>query len=191
MAQNIYENNTLFYSDDFLDFCDNFEYYDGTNKLIKNCKDIFYNMLLLQGGYRLSFMIQPIDYKYSNAYANIIMKLLESYDNIDTKCHYEGTLVYLKINKKIIENHYDVGTSTKKLGFILSYPCFNHERENFPKFVSFNVYDEKGVHQLFANWYNDDGTEFYEATENFGLFLMNIHPCETFIEFNNKKRIYH
>ena len=59
--------------------------------------------------------------------------------------------ILLKKNINIFNKKYSK-FSEPVIGQLLSYPYYNHPWNN--KFISFNVVDENGEHDLFANWYN-------------------------------------
>lgn len=163
----------------FKDFCKNFTYIDGCDNMMTNCMSIYYNVQLVLDGYRLSFMIQPVDYKYSYSYTIIMTNLLKSYDIINTRCHSQGTLIFLKKNIKLINSIIDSENDEYALGRVLSYPCYKHTWNNM--FIRLSVRDKYGVHELMTNWYNDDGDILFKKKVNkWGKHLMNRYHCKVY-----------
>ena len=172
----------------FKDFCETYTYIDGCAIQQSNCMSIYYNIQLVFSEYRLSFMIQPIDYKYSNDYAKIILHMLNYYDRIDTKCHPQGTLIFLKKNLYLINSILDSSDDANNhntLGKVLSYPCYKHSWSN--TFISLYVKDRFGLHQLLANWYNDDDTIFLYIVEEWKEYLIDHFHCDV---YTVKKSVY-
>jgi hypothetical protein len=166
----------------FKDFCESFIHINGCDKEETNCMSVYYNLQLVLSKYRLSFLIQPIDYKYSNDYSALISNLLYYYDNIDTKCHPQGTLVFLKENLEMINNILDTSTTkndSTTLGLVLSYPYYDHEWTNH--FITLYVHDIYGNHTLLSNWYNDDGHLFESNMKEWINYLMEHHHCEPYV----------
>jgi hypothetical protein len=159
-------------------FCRDFSYTDGTNKQISNCMDIYYNTQLVLSGHRLAFMIQPIDYTYAIDYSYIIQNILDNHSQIETKCHYQGTLIFLKKNisliNSILESSNNINDS-ETLGQALSYPCYNHK--NYGRFINLYISDEYGRHQLIANYYNDDGSLFKNKIKEWVDYLLDNYVC--------------
>ncbi len=139
------------------DFCKKYEYIDGCDCIKKNCMSIYYNCVLILGKKRTSFLIQPIDYKNKTDFDNILIKVLEN-DEFTSKTHIQGVLIFNKNNSNYINmiletNSNSDNNDNKKLGLVLSYPCYNDKWTN--KFARFYVEDELGKHCLFANWCQD------------------------------------
>ena len=173
-------------SSKFKHFCEHFAYINGVNKPISNCMDIYYNIQLVLSKHRLSFMIQPIDYTYSSDYSKIMKNILEYYNDIDTKSHPQGTLIFLKENLMLINSILDSAkekNNSQILGQVLSYPCYNHI--NTKRFISLYINDKYGQHQLLANYYNDDGTIFKKGIKKWIDYLLDHFNCYTYISETN------
>lgn len=159
--------------------CENYSYTNGRGVMQNNILSIYYNLQLVLSGLRTSFMLQSIDFMYSSDYSKILFYILNNYKQINAGIHTQGTLIFLETNK---EKFYNCNRwDTKKLGEYLSYPLNNEPHNN--KFISFYVQDKFGIHQLFANWYNDDKYKlFIEKTLCFKEYLEKHFHCNCLCE---------
>ena len=170
----------------FKHFCGHFAHINGIEKSVSNCMSIYYNIQLVLSKHRISFMVQPIDYAYSADYSKIMQNILETHDTIDTKCHPQGTLIFLKENLTLINSILDSSkekNSNQTLGQVLSYPCYSHI--NMRRFISLYINDTYGKHQLLANYYNDDGTIFKNGVEKWANYLLDNYSCYPTIEIDD------
>ncbi len=166
---------------EFYNFCANFAYINGCEEERTNCLPIYYNTMLVMGNKRTSFMVQPVDYANISDYEKIVRKILE-FDNITCKKHIQGMLFFRTSNINFINMIIDSSPSNQKnLGYILSYPCYNHEWTNL--FANLCVEDLNGVHVLFANWCRKLET-FDSGTKDMREYLENNYNCKCFIESN-------
>jgi hypothetical protein len=178
---------------EFYNFCSNFTYVNGCDELVNNCLSVFYNLMLVLGKKRTSFLIQPIDYKNRQDY-DLIMENITKIDNLSTLSHQQGTLIFIKSNTNFINmvlktnsdnepNNKSNNEPNRKLGYILSYPCYNHEWTNtFARLCLI----EKNVNNrivLFANWCRNLST-FESGTKEMKEYLEKNFECKCFIESN-------
>lgn len=174
----------------FKHFCEHFTYINGIEQSVSNCMSVYYNIQLVLSKHRISFMVQPIDYTYAVDYSRIIQNILENYDMIDTKCHPQGTLIFLKENLTLINLILDSlqdKNDNQTLGQVLSYPCYSHI--NTRRFISLYINDAYGKHQLLANYYNDDGTIFKNGVKKWVNYLLDNYYCYATIEINDLSNI--
>jgi len=141
------------------DFCKNYSYKNGLGKTMKNSLHIYYNLQLVINDFRLSFLIQPIDYYYYSDFENFINTFITITKDLDIyfKSIGQGLLFYKLENHNIISSHKELSNkhNHKILGKILSYPCWDAEPTE-PRFISFMLFDKFGQYQLFTNWFNYD-----------------------------------
>ncbi len=172
---------------DFYIFCSNFKYINGCDENRTNCLSIFYNLMLVLGKKRTCFLIQPIDYKNPNDFKKIIEKI-EKFDNITQCNHLQGRLIYLKSNLNYVTMVLSSNpTCQKKLGFLLSYPCYNHEWTD--SFASFCIEDTNGLRIiLFSNWCRK--LEIFEnGIKQMGEYLKENFNCKYYIQTNIRNKI--
>lgn len=160
-------------------FCENYSHINGCGVLKSNILSVYYNLQLVLAGLRTSFMLQSIDFKFSSDYSKILFYILNNYKQINCNIHTQGTLIFLEKNK---DKFYNCNRwNTKKLGKYLSYPLYKEPPNN--KFISFYVKDKFGIHQLFANWYNDNNQElFIEKTLCYKDYLEKHFHCDCLCE---------
>ena len=172
----------------FFKFCQTFEYTNGLNERKYGCMSIFYNIMLVLNDKRLAMLIQDIDYnKDTNAFSKICSTVLSSFHNLEFIATHHGMFIFLKEKEKDVRDFYDCTLKTNnKIGLMLSYPCFDHQQTK--KFASLNVQDEFGNHQLFANWYEDDGTVFYDGILNMAFFIKETFDCRVYVEYYNVEK---
>lgn len=170
----------------FMEFCTTFDHITGSQYTVSTCNEIFYNMMLVLSGHRKAMLVQPIDFHLGKDYAIVMVTIIQCFPQIKTLCHEEGTLVFLKENRDEIETILESSEyNSYAIGQILSYPCYNHEWN--PCFASLYVEDKFGKHQLFANWYEDDGTIFYDGVLDMARYLIKNLGCKCYVEFRNRK----
>lgn len=165
----------------FYNFCANFTYINGCDEQRNNCLPIYYNTILVLNKKRTSFMVQSIDYANILDYEKIVRKILE-FDNITCKKHIQGMLFFRISDSNFINMIINTSPSNQIiLGYILSYPCYNHEWTN--QFARLCVEDSEGTHVLFANWCRKLET-FDSGTKDMREYLESKFNCKCYIESN-------
>ena len=168
-------------NNEFYDFCLNFSYINGCEEERTNCLPIYYNLMLVIGKKRTCMMVQPIDYANLSDYEIIVKKILE-HDNITCKKHDQGMLFFLTSNFNFVNMIIDTNPSSQiTLGFILSYPCFNHQWTN--QFARLCIDEPNGKFTLFANWCRKLET-FEKGVSQMINYLESNFNCKCYIESN-------
>ncbi len=166
---------------EFYDFCVNFEYINGCEENRTNYLSIYYNLMLVIGKKRTCMMVQSIDYANLSDFETIVRKILE-FENITCKKHIQGMLFFLRSNFNFINMIVDTNPSSQQtLGYILSYPCYNHQWTD--KFTRLCIEEPNGKVTLFANWCRKFET-FEKGVNDMIIYLESNFNCKCYIESN-------
>jgi len=102
------------------------------------------------------------------------------------KNHYDGTIIYLKKNREIIniildKSNYD---NKKSLQYVLSYPYYDIDPsyKNYENTINIFIKDKSGEHCILTDYPNDDGSYFINKITPWINYILNNYDCSVEIE---------